>query len=172
MASRTASSSIDPATSSIGRDCPASTGTFAPPVILNPGRPARAITLVRIGSRYGIAAADAHDEPTASAGQFVFTVSIYTVGPGGAVSRLTAFSTSALPTSLAAADLTGDGLDDLIAANALNDSVTIALQTAPGTFAAPITMPVGIAPSDIAVGRPQRRPARRTSSSPTRPRAK
>ena len=130
---------------------PGEPGTFAPPVILNPGRPARAITLVRIGSQYAIAAADAHDEPTASAGQFVFTVSIYTVGPGGAVSRLTAFSTSALPTSLAAADLTGDGLDDLIAANALNDSVTIALQTAPGTFAAPITVPVGIAPSDIAV---------------------
>ncbi len=130
---------------------PGEPGTFAPPVILNPGWPARAITLVRLGQRYAIAAADAHDEPTASAGQFVFTVSIYTVGPGGAVSRLTAFSTSALPTSLAAADLTGDGLDDLIAANALNDSVTIALQTAPGTFAAPITMPVGIAPSDIAV---------------------
>ena len=56
-----------------------------------------------------------------------------------------------MPTSLAAADLTGNGLDDLIAANALDNSVTIALQTSPGQFAAPITVPAGIAPSDIAV---------------------
>ena len=67
------------------------------------------------------------------------------------ISHRIAFSTTALPTSLAAADLTGNGLDDLIAANALDNSVTIALQTSPGGFAAPITVPTGIAPSDIAV---------------------
>ena len=76
--------------------------------------------------------------------------STYTASEG-VFSRYDAFSTTALPTSLAAADLTGNGLDDLIAANALDNSVTIALQISPGQFAAPITVPTGIAPSDIAV---------------------
>jgi hypothetical protein len=136
------------------------TNAFAPPVILNPGRPARAITLLRIGSRSAIAAADAHFDPALSTRQFVFSVSIYTVNENGDVSRRTAFSTTALPTSLAVADLTGNGLDDIIAANALDDSVTIALQSLPAAspwlippwrFATPITVPAGIAPSDIAV---------------------
>ncbi len=131
---------------------PGATDTFAPPEILNAGRPARSIALVRIGSQFAIAAADAHFDPTLSTNQFVFTVSIYTVSANGTVTRRTAFSTTALPTSLTAYDLTGNGLDDLIAANALDDSVTIAVQTSPGHFAAPLTVPTGIAPSDIAVG--------------------
>ena len=151
------------------------TNAFAPPVILNSGRPACAITILRIGPQFAIAAADAHFDPTLSTSQFEFTVSVYTVtedgnissqlwyGPRpqissiftvsevGNVSRRNAFSTTVLPTSLAAADLTGSGIDDLIAANALDNSVTIALQSSPGQFAAPITLPTGIAPSDIAV---------------------
>ena len=125
--------------------------SFAPPVILNPGRPARDIAIVQTGSGLAVAAADAHFDPALSTNQFVFTVSLYTVAPDGTVSRSTAFSTTALPVRLAAADLTGNGLDDLIAANSLDNSVTIALQTAPGQFAAPLTLPVGITPSDIAV---------------------
>jgi hypothetical protein len=127
------------------------TNSFAPPVILNPGRPARDITVLRTGSGLAVAAADAHFDPALSADHFVFSVSLYTVGPGGGVGRTTAFSTTALPARLAAADLTGNGLDDLVAANPLDNSVTIALQTAPGQFAAPVTVPVGAAPSDIAV---------------------
>ena len=127
-------------------------GTFAPPVILNPGRPARAITILRIGTQFVIAAADAHFDPTLSTHQFVFTVSIYMISADGDVSRRTAFSTTALPTSLTAADLTGNGLADLIAANALDNSVTIAFQTPAAGFAAPLTVPTGIAPSDIVVG--------------------
>ena len=62
------------------------------------------------------------------------------------------FATPDLPTSLAVEDLTGNGLDDLVAANALDNSVTIALQTGTGLFAAPMTVPAGVAPSDIAFG--------------------
>ncbi|MGO9923594.1 MAG: FG-GAP repeat domain-containing protein, partial [Isosphaeraceae bacterium] len=131
---------------------PGAADTFAPPEILNPTRPARAIALLHIGSQFAIAAADSHYDPTLSTDQFVFTVSIYSVSERGAVLRRTAFSTTALPTSLIAADLTGNGRDDLIAANALDDSVTIAFQISAGTFAAPLTVPTGIAPSDIAVG--------------------
>ncbi len=130
---------------------PGATNAFAPPVILNPGRPARVITVLRMGSQFAVAAADAHFDPTLSSSQFVFTVSIYTVDQNGTTARRTAFSTTALPTSLTAADLTGNGLDDLIAANALDNSVSIVLQNAPGLFGFPISVPTGIAPSDIAV---------------------
>ncbi len=54
-----------------------------------------------------------------------------------------------MPVRLSAADLTGNGLDDLIVANSLDNSVTIALQTAPGQFGAPLTRAVGVTPSDI-----------------------
>ncbi len=148
--------------------------SFAPPVILNPGRPARDIAIVNIGSGLAVAADDANFDPLLSTNQFVFTVSIYKVSersnvsvlqdgpraPLGStsimsedvnVSRTIAFSSTALPTRLTVADLTGNGLDDLIAANSLNNSVTIALQTAPGRFAAPMTVSVGNTPSDITI---------------------
>jgi FG-GAP-like repeat/Bacterial pre-peptidase C-terminal domain/FG-GAP repeat len=133
---------------------PGSTNAFAPPVILNPGRPARAINEVLLGSRLAIVAADAHYDSalSTSAGHFVFTVSLYTVGPNGQVTRIVAFAAADLPTSLATAQLTGNGLFDLIAANALADTVTIALQTAPGVFAAPLSVPAGDAPSAITTG--------------------
>jgi hypothetical protein len=125
--------------------------TFAPPVILNPAHPAREITILRTGSELVIAAADSRFDPDLSTSQFVFTVSVYRVDSNGAVSRHTAFSTTAPPSRLVAADLTGDGLADLIAANPLDNSVTVALRNATGDFLAPITVPSGNAPSDIAV---------------------
>jgi hypothetical protein len=131
---------------------PRDTNSFAPPVILNPGRPARAIAMLKIGTRFVVAAADSHFDPTLSTNQFVFTVSIYSVSASGTVTRITAFSSSALPTSLSAAVLTSSGRQDLITANALDNSVTIALQIAPGQFAPPLTVRAGIAPSNIAVG--------------------
>jgi hypothetical protein len=152
---------------------PGTNNEFAPPVILNPGHPARSIAIVNIGSGLAIAAADASFDPQRSTGGFVFDVSIYTFGDGGTARvvygppspsstsaapmtdagflRSIAFSTSNLPTTIVAADLTGNGLDDLIVANALNNSVTIGLQTAPGQFAAPITVAVGETPSAITV---------------------
>ena len=81
----------------------------------------------------------------------MFTVSIYTVNAQGNITRRTAFSSTALPTSLTAAPLTGNGVDDLIAANALDNSVTVALQMPGGEFASPLTLPAGVAPSDIAI---------------------
>ncbi len=130
---------------------PGSSNAFAPPVILNPGRPARAITVLQIGAQFAIAAADAHYDPSLSTDQFVFTVSIYTVSANGSISRRTAFSTTALPTSLTATDLTGNGLDDLITANALDNSVTITMQSVSGQFSTPITVSAGSAPSDLTV---------------------
>jgi hypothetical protein len=130
---------------------PGATAAFAPPEILNPDRPARDIAVVAMGSQFAIAAADARFDPSLSTQKFVFTVSIYEVGADGSVTRRTALTTTALPTSLTAANLSPGGLSDLITANALDNTVTIALQISPGQFAAPITVPVGIAPSDITV---------------------
>jgi hypothetical protein len=133
---------------------PGSSGAFAPPEILNSGRPARAITAVEIGNRMAIAAADAHYDPTlsAAAGKFVFAVSIYSIAPSNVVSRAVAFETPELPTSLAAAPLAPNGNFALIAAEAIDNTVSIAFQIAPGVFSAPLTVPAGTAPSAIAVG--------------------
>jgi FG-GAP-like repeat len=98
-----------------------------------------------------IAAADAHSDPALSSSQFVFAVSMYAVGARGSISRGLAFSTTALPVRITAARLTNDGLDDLIVVNSLDNSLSIALQTAPGVFSAPIFVPVGVTPSDVAV---------------------
>ena len=66
------------ATSSFARDCPAL--RHLRPARDPQPRPAGArITILRIGSQFAIAAADAHFDPTLSTSQFVFTVSIYTV---------------------------------------------------------------------------------------------
>jgi hypothetical protein len=130
---------------------PGPNGAFAPPVILNPSRPARDIAIVNTGSGFAVAAADASFDPALSTSQFVYDVAVYTVGFGHSVSRAAAFSTAALPVRLAAADLTGNGLDDIIVANSLDNSVSIALQTSPGQYASSITRSVGITPSDITV---------------------
>jgi hypothetical protein len=126
-------------------------GALAPPIILNPGRPARDIALLRIGSAIAIAAGDAHYDPTLSRNSLVFTVSLYFISPSGAITRETVVASPDLPVRLATANLAGNGLDSLIAANSLNNSITVALQIAPGRFAAPMTIPVGMVPSDIAV---------------------
>ena len=126
--------------------------SFAPPQILNSGRPARSITVLKNGDDWAVAAADAQLEPAPSSpGDQGYTISLYTMGADGSFTSSTAFSTPFLPTDIAAADLTGDGLDDIIVANSLNDSVSVAFQSRPGQFASPITLPVGSAPSDIAL---------------------
>jgi hypothetical protein len=134
--------------------------SFAPPFILNPGRsgsdlpsrPARDLTVVHTASGMALATADASLDPTLSKnGQSVFTVSLYRVAADGTVHRTTAFTTNRLPTRIVAADLTGNGLYDLIVANSLDNSIQIAFQRPNGTFSAPITLATGDAPSDITV---------------------
>jgi hypothetical protein len=125
---------------------------FAPPVILNPRRPARDLTVLRTAAGWAVATADAGADPTlSSANHFVYTVSLYTFGPGGRFARTTAFVTTLLPTRLAAADLTGDGRDDLVAAESLDNTVQVAFQQPDGTFSSLLTLPTDVAPSDISV---------------------
>jgi hypothetical protein len=132
--------------------------SFAPPVILNPDRPARDIAVVRTGTGWAVAAADLLADPTLSSpDHYVYTVSLYTLAADGSVNRSTVFSSTALPTRIVAGNLVGrisnpsygTGLDSLVVANALDNSVTIVLQSAPGQFADPITRSVGATPTAI-----------------------
>jgi hypothetical protein len=126
---------------------------FAPPVVLNPDRPARDLTVLRTGAGWAAAAVDAPgSEPTlAPANLFPYRVSLYTLAPGGSATRKTIYTGTRLPTRLAAADLSGSGRDDLVMANAQDGTVSVAFQVSPGVFADPLTLPAGVAPSDLAL---------------------
>jgi hypothetical protein len=131
---------------------PGADSPFAPPVTLNPGRPARDLTVLHTATGPVIATADASFDRTLSGpNHFVYTVSLYAVAANGTARRTTAFSTTLLPTRLAAADLTGNGLDDLVVADSLDNSIQVAFQQPGGTFSPPITLPTGEAPSDLSL---------------------
>jgi hypothetical protein len=119
------------------------------------------LTVLQTGTGWAIATADAIPDlyVLATKHQFVYSVSLYTSSSDTDFRRSTAFTTSFLPTRIAAADLTDPtgtpgGRDALVVANGLDNSVTIALPPAPGATNTPwstTTIPVGIAPSDIAL---------------------
>ncbi len=116
-------------------------GRFDPPVTINAGHPARDATVFRTARGWAVAAVD----------ETGYTVSVYTWdAAAGQFRRDFGFDTGNLPARIAAADLTGDGLDDLVVANNFGASITIAFQTADGQFGTPLTRAVGVAPSDIA----------------------
>jgi hypothetical protein len=131
---------------------PGTDSPFAPPVILNPGRPARDLTVLQTATGPVIATADASFDPSLSGpNHFVYTISLYALASNGTVHRTTAFSTTLLPTRIAAADLTGNGLGDLVVADSLNNSIQVAFQQPNGTFGPPLTLGTGEDPSDLSL---------------------
>ena len=129
-----------------------SDGAFAPPVILNVGRRARDLTIVNTGSGLTVATADSSFDPalSAAAGQFIYTVSLYSVS-AGSVTRTTAMTSLLLPTRVSAADLTGDRRDDLVVANSLDNSIQVSFQQLNRSFSVPLTRTTGEAPSNLAL---------------------
>ena len=127
---------------------PGASGGFAPPVVLNAGDPASGLTVVRTPAGFALAAIDVNPD-LSTPGQPVYRVTLYTIGPTGQATSTLAFTTDEFPERIVAGDLTGDGLDDLVLANPLDNSVTVAFQTPAGGFAIAHTLPVGVAPSDL-----------------------
>ena len=124
---------------------------FVPPMILNADRRARDLTIVNSGSSLSVATADSSFDPVLSAlaSQFTYTVSLYSVSAGSAT-RTTAFTSLLLPTRIMAADLTGDGRDDIVVANSLDNSIQVSFfQQLNHSFSEPITLVTGEAPSNI-----------------------
>jgi len=114
---------------------------FAPPVVINPGQPARDVTAFRTAAGWEVAAVDTAGNRVSL---YAWSPATDSFQPAGTV------ATGNLPVRVAAADLTGDGLDDLVVANDFDHSVSIAFQTPSGQFTAPLTYAVGVGPSDIA----------------------
>ncbi len=145
---------------------PGGDNAFAPPMIINvtvddpttgktEERTARDLTILRTHTGMAIATADAIPDPTiqATENRLVYSVSVYTDVNGSfrRPGNAPAFTTSLLPTSIVAGDLTGDGLDDLVVADAFNNSIQVSFQQANGTFSQPLTLTTDETPSDIAL---------------------
>ncbi len=151
---------------------PGTAKTFSPPVSVNgmlfnnqtkktEELTARDLTVLRTATGWAIATADAIPDPNilATEHQFVYSVSLYEyAAASGKFQPTTAFTSTILPTRIAAADLVDptdivNGIEDLVVANSLDNSVTVAIPPPSGSSNptwSTMTIPVGIAPSDIA----------------------
>jgi hypothetical protein len=124
---------------------PGQPGAFEPPVTVNPGFPSRDIAWVP-DTRDGpvLASVDAHDD----------AVSLYAWREGGFV-RVGSLATGRLPAQIIAADLNGNGWDDLVVRNAGDGTLTVFFNNGLGSFwtgflpFSPVTLPVGLGASDL-----------------------
>jgi len=134
---------------------PGQPGTFAPPITVNPENPSRDIAWVPV-TAVGplLASVDAQDD----------AVSLYAWRDGEFL-RIGSLATGQLPAQIIAADLNGDGLDDLVVRNAGYGTLSIfsnldfsqalvgpfAGPVRPGlqAFGSPVTLPVGLGVSDV-----------------------
>jgi hypothetical protein len=98
---------------------------YQPFVIVNPRRPAVDFTLVQTQELPEIAALDAVDQKV-----LLYAWSSAT----GQFQQIGSFATGPDPVRIASADLDGNGLGDVVVANDLDNTLTIALQQAPGIF--------------------------------------
>jgi hypothetical protein len=121
-------------------------GAFAAPIVLNPdpGDAARALALVQTGAGNTLVAALDADS---------FAVTLYQPNSDGTVTTLPAgfvLPAGYTGATIAAADLTNDGRDDLVISAADSDQIFVVLQTSPGVFGTPQPCSVGMIPSAIA----------------------
>ena len=119
---------------------PGEPGSFAPPVIVNPGSPSRAIAFV--SSRYGpaLASVDANDN----------AITFFTLSATGFV-KVASLSTGSQPAQVLTADLDGTGVTDLIVRNAGDGTIWVFPGDGNGWFLPPRELSVGVGASDIEV---------------------
>jgi hypothetical protein len=134
---------------------PGQPGSFLPPVTINPGNPSRDIAwLPKTSQGPVLASVDAHDD----------AISFYAYRDGHFVRLDGSLATGQLPAQIIAAQLDGNGLDDLVVRNAGDGTVSVYLGSwfnsgfvgPSGTLAAPIftaafIFPVGLGVTDVQV---------------------
>jgi hypothetical protein len=128
------------------RGVPHKPATFEPPVTVNPAFPSRDITFVS-NTALGpvIASVDAKDN----------AVSLYACRDGVFI-RVGSLTTGSLPAQIIAADLAGDGRDDLVVRNAGDGTLSVFFNGGPGgsstgidPFLPPVTLQVGLGVCDV-----------------------
>ena len=129
---------------------PGQPGTFEPPVTVNPGAPSRDIAWVPDTNQGPVlASVDAHDN----------AISLYAYRDGGFV-KVGSLATGILPAQIIAADLNGNGWDDLVVRNAGDGTLSVFFgtefvgpvvnpQSFPPQFLPAVTIPVGLGVSNV-----------------------
>ncbi len=112
---------------------------YAPLIVVNQGQSATDFTLVQTAGLPEIAALDSVDQ------QVILYAWSSTVRQ---FQEIGSFATGPQPVRIASADLDGNGLGDIVVANALNNTLTIALRQSPGIFTT-FTRNIGAGPSSI-----------------------
>jgi hypothetical protein len=120
---------------------PKEPGSFDPPIVINPGRPARDVAIVAGPQGKRVAALDAQGD----------TASLYSLQPDGSFAATATLQAGLLPSRIVTGDLNADGRDDLVVLNAGAGSLSVFLQNADGTFSSRGEIPVSIGASDLAL---------------------
>jgi FG-GAP-like repeat/FG-GAP repeat len=120
---------------------PGQPGSYEPPIVVNPGAPSRDVAIVTNGGRNLIASVDAVDDE----------VVLYAFENGRFVVLNQQLETGSIPSQIITANLTGDGIQDLVVRNAGDGTVSIYLGNPRGGFTTIPDLQIGLGASDIAV---------------------
>lgn len=120
----------------------ANSNQYSPEIPINSGTPVRDVTEFQTPAGWSVAAISATSD-------LVLIYSWDSTSRTFQLNSSASFATGQGPVRIAAADLNGDGLDDLVVANDFDNSVSIAFQLTSGGFSSPLVCQVGSAPADI-----------------------
>jgi large repetitive protein len=119
---------------------PGEPGSFAPPATVNPGDPSRDIAFVTTVYGPTIASVDADDNE----------ISFFVLRSSGFV-LVAKLATGSEPAEILSADLSGNGITDLIVRNAGDGTLSVYSGDGHGWFLPPVNLQVGLGAADIEV---------------------
>ncbi|MBZ5502562.1 MAG: FG-GAP-like repeat-containing protein [Acidobacteriia bacterium] len=133
----------------------------------------RMLSLVRHGRRILLRAQDGRAATFFVGDRIPVTLSQYAAslltgsigGASGLVKPITNYAAGTAPSFMATASLRGDGINDLIVANAADSTISVLLGDGQGAFASQVTYPSGTQPVSIATGQFNNSTALRNSDS-------